>query len=336
MITNAGSGTRAMRKFALFALLLPAMALPSLPSHGAQYEFRVGHNGGIDHPFQRGFEKFKQIVEQRSNGRISVTIYPGGQLGAEDKVNVMIRIGLVAAQATSAAAGLSPFVPDIDALNYPFLFRDLDHYYRVMDGAVGRQLAKEVEDRLGVVFLGWGFSGVRSVWNRERPIVEPEDMRNMKLRVINSRMVIDAFTAFGAQATPMAFSEVYNALQQGVIDGAETDDIDLMVEKFYEVAKYVSLTNHLYLAAGYVFSKRVFDRLPSDLQQIVRDAGSAATMEERQAMAEQAATARDFLKRKGLKFNQVDTAKFRLAVSGLDHQIESPEVAALVQRIEAQ
>jgi TRAP-type transport system periplasmic protein len=325
-----------MTKRFLYVLLLSIEALFFSPLHAAEFDFRVGHNGNLNHPYQKGFEKFKQIVERRSAGRISVTIFPGGQLGAEDKVNNMVRSGLVAAQATSAGAGLAPFVPDIDALNYPFLFRDLNHYYRVMDGDVGKLLARQVEDKLKVVFLGWGFSGVRNVWNGKRPLTEPDDLRNLKLRVINSKIAIDAFTTFGAQVTPMAFGEVYNALQQRVIDGAETDDIDLMVEKFYEVTKYVSLTNHLYLAAGYVFSKKVFDKLPADLQQIVRDAGTAAVAEERLTMASQAIAARAFLVGKGLKFNEVDRARFKEKVATLDGSAESASVAALVKRIELQ
>jgi TRAP-type transport system periplasmic protein len=305
-------------------------------SPAAEFEFRVGHNGGVDHPYQKGFETFKEIVEARSGGRIAVTIFPSGQLGAEDRVNNMVRSGLVAAQATSAAAGFSPFVPDVDALNYPFLFRDLNHYYRVMDGDVGRRLAREVELKLHVVFLGWGFSGVRNVWNKSRPISGPAELRNMKIRVINSKIVIDAFTSFGAEVTPMAFSELYNALQQGVIDGAETDDTDLMVEKFYEVTKYVSLTEHLYLGAGYVFSKKIFDGLPPDLQQIVREAGVAAVTEERVAMEKKTKEARDFLKKEGLQFNVVDRTQFEGKAAYLYAHIGSPSVAELVKRIQAQ
>jgi TRAP-type transport system periplasmic protein len=302
----------------------------------AEFELRVGHNGGPDHPYQKGFEEFKRVAEAESKGRITVTIYPSGQLGAEDRVNNMVRSGLVAAQATSVAGGLAPFVPDVDALNYPFLFRDLDHYYRVMDGPVGRRLAEEVQSRLNVVFLGWGFSGVRSAWNRKRPIIEPEDLRNLKLRVIDSRIVNQTFTCFGAEVTPMAFGELYNALEQGVIDGAETDDTDLMVERFFEVTRYVSLTEHLYLGAAFVFSRKIFDSLPVDLQQVVRDAGAAAVSQERLAMAQETAKARIFLQTHGLRFNQVDRVRFAAEASRCYGEIQSPNIAAIVKQIQAQ
>jgi len=301
----------------------------------AEFELRVGHNAETDHPYQKGFETFKEILESRSGGRIAVTIYPSGALGAEDKVNMMVREGLIAAQATSVAGGMAPFVPDVDALDYPFLFRDLDHYYRVIDGAVGKQLAKEVEDRLNVVFLGWGFSGVRNVWNRKRPVTEPENLSGLKIRVISSKAVMGAFSSLGAEVTPMSFGELYNALEQGVIDGAETDDIDLMVEDFYDVTRYVSKTEHLYLGAGYIFSRKIFDKLPIDLQRLVVEAGRAAVADERLAMAAKAIEARAFLRSHGIQYNDVDRARFEAGVAGL-YSATAPSVAALIQQIRAQ
>jgi tripartite ATP-independent transporter DctP family solute receptor len=325
------SGQSSFQMRTLFSMLWVLFLCSN--SFAAEYEFRVGHNGEIDHPYQVGFERFKEIVESQSHGRIAVTIYPSGQLGSEDKVNSMVKSGLVAAQATSVAGGLAPFVPEVDALDYPFLFRDFSHYCHVMDGAVGLRLANLVERKLDVVFLGWGFSGVRSVWNRKRPIVEPEDLIDLKIRVIGSRAVIDTFRDLGAQVVPMSFGELYNALQQGVIDGAETDDIDLMVERFYEVSRYVSLTEHLYLGAGFIFSRKVFDKLPMELQQVVVQAGKAAVVEERKAIIEKAKEARAYLQERGLKYNAVDRARFALATDKLYKHIESPEIATLLDQI---
>lgn len=293
----------------LFMLLVLSVGFAGRVGAGP-LELRVGHNAGTDHPYQRGFEKFKQVVESESGGRLWVHIYPEGQLGAEDKVNLMVRRGLIAAQATSAAAGLAPLVPDVEVLNQPLLIRDIDHYYRVVDGPVGQRLAGEVETRLDVVFLGWGFSGVRNVWNRKHQILRPNDTGDLKLRVINSRAVLRAFGCFGAQVTPMDFGEIYNGLQQGVIDGAETDDTDLMVEHFYEVTHYVALTEHLFLGAAYIFSRRIYDTLPPDLQRVVVRAGAAAVVEERRAIAIKSEEARAFLIQHGLVFNSVDRSAF--------------------------
>lgn len=313
-----------------------SLAAASVAAHAADFEFKVAHNGNEDHPFQDGFVTFKEILEEKSNGRIGVTIYAHEQLGPEDKVNNMVRGGLVAANATSTAAGLSPYVPDIDALNYPFLFRDMDHFYKVMDGPVGQKLAKQVEDKLNVIVLGWGFSGTRSVWNSKHPVTEPADIKGLKIRTMNSPVLIKSFDAVGAQVTPLAFGEVYNALQQGVIDGAETDNVDLVVEKFYEATKYVSRTDHLYLGAAYVFSRKVYDKLPADLQQVVLEAGKAAVAAEREAMARKTKEAQTFLEGKGIKFNDVDHAAFVTAVKSVYDNAQPRSVQDLISEIQAQ
>jgi TRAP-type C4-dicarboxylate transport system substrate-binding protein len=133
----------------------------------------------------------------------------------------------------------------------------------------------------------------------------------------------------------MSFGEIYNGLQQKVIDGAETDNVDLMVEKFYEVTKYVSLTNHLYLGAALIFSKKVFDSLPADLQKVVLDAAAESVKVEREAIVADAESARKFLEENGLVFNEVDRAKFEAIVEPLYAAIESPEVAEIVKNIRA-
>jgi tripartite ATP-independent transporter DctP family solute receptor len=316
---------------------LAIMAATMSVAHSAEFTFKMGHNGSADHPFQDGLLTFKSMLEEGSNGRIEVQLFPGEQLGPEDKVNNLIRSGLVAGAATSVAGGIVPYVPIADALNFPFLFRDMDHFYKVMDGPVGAELAKEIEDKLDVVVLGWGFSGTRSVWNSVRPVSVPADLAGLKLRTLNSQVMVDTFNTLGAQVTPLAFGEVFNALQQGVIDGAETDNVDLMVEKFYENTKYVSLTNHLYLAAPYVFSKMVFDKLPPDLQALVVEAGKAAVAEERVAMQLKTDEARAFLEGEGIVFNDVDHDAFVAAVKPVyDASASSPEIAGYISRIQAE
>ncbi len=132
--------------------------------------------------------------------------------------------------------------------------------------------------------LGWWFSGVRNTWNEVRPVLSPEDLRGLKIRVMGTPVLVQAFQALGAQATPMSFGELYSALEQGVVDGAETDHVDLLYERFYEVTQYVSLTEHMYLAAGLVFSQKVLDRLPAEHREVVIRAGAAATAVQRAAM----------------------------------------------------
>jgi tripartite ATP-independent transporter DctP family solute receptor len=272
---------------------------------------KVAHNGNERHPFQKGFEEFKRILEAETKGVVEVQIFPGAQLGSEQEATQMVKLGLLAANASAAAGGLATSVPEAELFNLPFIFRDLDHCYRVIDGPVGQDLARIIEKKLNCVVLGFWFSGIRNVWNSKRPVRTPDDLKGIKIRVIASPIVIETFNLLGAQATPMAFGELYSALQTKVVDGAETDDLDLLYEKFYEVTKYVSRTNHMYVVVGLIFSRKIFDKLPPDVQAVVVKAGRASVTAEREGMAALTATALDELKARGLEFNEVERSLFR-------------------------
>lgn len=286
-------------------------------SSAADIVLKIAHNGPEQHPFQVGAETFKRVLEEETGGTVEVQIFPGEQLGPEDQTSQMVKQGTLACAVESAGGGLAPFVPQADLFNMPFIFRDTDHFYRVVDGPVGERVAGDVEEKLNSVFLGWWFSGVRNTWNKKHPINTPEDMEGLKIRVMGSPVLIDTFNALGAQATPMSFGEVYTSLQQGVIDGAETDHVDLLVENFYEVTQHVSLTGHMYLAAGLICSKDVFDGLPTEVQAAVRKAGTEASAAERAAMETMTADALTQLKEKGLKFYEVDVALFQAKVQSV-------------------
>lgn len=286
-------------------------------AHSADYVLKLAHNGPEQHPFQDGALAFKAALEESSNGAVEVQIFPGEQLGTEEETSQMIKQGTLACAIESAGGGLAPFVPEADLFNLPFVFNDIDHFYRVVDGPIGESVGSKVEDSLDAELLGWWFSGVRNAWNGERPIMTPSDMEGLKIRVMGSPVLIDTFNALGAQATPMSFGEVYTSLQQGVIDGAETDHVDLLVENFFEVTKYVSLTGHMYLAAAFVCGNKAFSELPEDIQGQVRAAAAKATEAERDAMKKMTDDALAQLKEKGIEFNEVDLDAFREKVQSV-------------------
>ena len=285
--------------------------------YAADYVLKLAHNGPEQHPFQSGAERFKQVIEEETDGALTVQIFPGEQLGSEEDTSQMIKQGTIACAVESAGGGLAPFVSSADLFNLPFLFRDVPHFYRVLDGPVGDFIARDVEENLDAIFLGWWFSGIRKEGNAKRPVMTPEDLKGLKIRVMGSPVLIDTFNALGAQATPMSWGEVYTSLQQGVIDGAETDHVDLLVEKFYEVTKHVSLTGHLYLAAGLICSKKVYDKLPANYKIALLKAGQASVQTQRDAMEIMTGDALAELKKKGLKFYSVDVAPFQSKVGAV-------------------
>ncbi len=271
---------------------------------------KVAHNGNEQHPFQEGYEKFADILAKETGGRVEVEIFPNSQLGSEEEAIEMVKLGVIGST-SSAAASLGPFVPEIDVLNFPFIFRDLEHFYKVLDGPVGERISEGIANDLDMMVLGWWFSGVRNVWNEERPIIVPSDLEGLKIRVIGSAIVVDAFNSLGAQATTMSFGELYSAVQQGVLDGGESDHTDLLVEKFYEVTKYVSLTQHLYLAAPLTFSRKKFEKLPADVQQAILLAGEQSVETQRRSMEMNNEQSLLALEEIGLIFNEVDGDAFR-------------------------
>jgi tripartite ATP-independent transporter DctP family solute receptor len=203
-------------------------------------------------------------------------------------------------------------VPEADLFNFPFLFRDLDHFYKVVDGPVGDQIARKIEESLDCLVLGWWFSGARNVWNSKRPIYKPEDLNGLKIRVIASPVILESFDVFGAQSTSMSFGELYSAVQQGVLDGAECDLTDIHGMKFYEVTKYVSSTEHLFLAVALLYSKKQYDLLPPEVQKAVRKAGKNSEKIQREAMELKTQESLIELENLGLIFNKVDKKPFQV------------------------
>ena len=297
----------------LVPLFLVGLALVVwLPDGPDRFVLKVAHNGSIEHPYQAGFETFKRILESQTQGAVEVQIFANAQLGTEEETSLMVKVGVLAASAASAGGGLGPFVPQAEVLTLPFLFRDTEHFYRVLDGAPGQRIAKAVEEELDAIVLSWWFSGVRNTWNSKHPVLEPDDLRGLKIRVMATPVLVDAFNALGAQATPMSFGELYSGLEQGVVDGAETDHVDLFYERFYEVTNYVSYTKHLYLASALIFSRKIYDRLPEHVQQAVLIAGQAAGTAQRQAMEVATEEALAQLMSLGtLQFSEVDVALFQ-------------------------
>jgi len=272
---------------------------------------KVAHNGKEEHPFQKGFEKFKEVLETESRGAVEVQIFPNAQLGTEEEASQMVKLGLIAASAAGSAGGLASFVPEAELFNLPFIFHDLEHCYKVLDGPIGQWMARNIEEKLNCVVLGYWFSGIRNVWNSKRPILHPDDLKGIKIRVMASPILVETFNALGAQATPMAFGELYSALQMGVVDGGETDHLDLLYERFHEVTKYVSYTNHMFLIVALIFSRKQYDKLPPSVQVTVLKAGQASVSVEREAMQTLTDSALDELKKLGLEFYELDKKPFQ-------------------------
>ena len=272
---------------------------------------KVAHNGKDQHPFQTGYLKFKEILETETNGVVEVQIFPNEQLGNEEETSQMVKMGLISC-AAAGTGGLGNVIPEVDLFNLPFIFNDLDHFYRVVDGPVGKRVAASIEEELDCIVLGYWFSGIRNAWNSSRPIMTPDDFTGLKIRCMpGSPILVETFNALGAQATPMSYGQLYSALQMGVVDGAETDHVDLLLDRLYEVTKYVSYTGHTILGVALIFSNKQYNKLPPEYREIVIRAGKAAIQAERDEMETMTLDALVELEKLGLEFYEVNKEPFR-------------------------
>jgi tripartite ATP-independent transporter DctP family solute receptor len=291
-----------------FRKLLAAAVVSLWTSTAGAQTFQVSHSAAAGNPKDVASLKFAELVKDRTGGRITVNVGTSSQFGDDAESVTNIRLGTIAFSANAQGA-TSSAVPEISLLGLPFLFQSLDQAEAVMDGPVGDKIATAAEAQ-GILILSWWNNGIRETSNSKRPIVVPGDLAAMKIRTPPDPMTIDIFEALGAAPTPMAFSELYIALQQGVVDGQENPLINIHSSKLHEVQPFISMTNHKYESTPFLASKIVFDTLSPEDQQIVRDAAKEAGELNRQMVREQTETLRGELEAAGIKFNDVDPALF--------------------------
>jgi len=271
---------------------------------------KIAQNSGIYNPMQVGAVKFKEVMESETNGAVEVQIFPDASMGTEVKTIQMVKLGVLDATIV-ATASITEFAFEAGIFDLPFVFRDMEHMFEVVDGPFGQRLAKLIEEKTGSVFLGYASFGTRNAYNAKRPILSPDDLKGLKIRVMGTPILIDTFNALGAQATTLAWGELYSALQQGVVDGGECDPVDMWDMKFHEVTKHVSYTGHLVGVRGYLFSKKVYDKLPAYIQAILFKAGHEAIVADRNSQREKVGEATEKIKKTGkVKFYKVDKQPF--------------------------
>ncbi len=240
----------------------------------AQQSIVVGHALSPDSHYGIGAQAFIDTLTELSGGEFTGEQAPAGQLGGERDMIEGLQIGSLDVVVTSTGP-LGNFVPEVYVLDLPFLFRDYDHARTVLDGEIGQELLDKIGEN-DLVGLAWTENGFRHVTNSQRAVNTPEDLAGLKLRTMENRVHMEAFGDMGASPTPMAFPELFTALQQGVVDGQENPITVISASKFWEVQKYVSLTGHVYSPAVILASPILFDGLTEEQQGWFREAATAS------------------------------------------------------------
>lgn len=249
------------------AAMLSVGMLFGTSAYASEYTLKFAHVLTEDAPNAQAALKFKEVVEAESDGRIEVQIFPAAQLGGDVEIIEQMQMGLVDIGFPPTAT-LGNFEPKMQILDLPFLITSYDDVETVLDGEIGRELLDTLDQHglYGVNFWGAGF---RHMTNNERPIRKPEDLKGVRMRTMQSPVVLSTYKNFDANPTAMAFTEVYNGLQQGVVHGQENPFANIYTMRFHEVQDHLTLTNHAYHAYAASMNKNTWDSLPEDLQAVV-------------------------------------------------------------------
>lgn len=280
-----------------------------------------------------GIDTFAKEVEKRSNGRIKIQPFYSGSLGGERESIEAVQLGTQ--ELTFTSTGPVPnFVPEARILDIPFLFRDKAHAHAVLDGPIGQEMLAKFEAK-GFKALAWGENGVRHMTNNKRAVNAPGDLKGLKMRTMENDVHIAAYKGFGIITTPMAFPEVFTALQQGTVDGQENPLSVITSAKFDQVQKYMSLTGHVYSPAIFLMNKAAFDTLSAADKQIFLDAAKEAVKANRARVAEDDARGVAELRSKGMQIIDVDKAKFVAALAPVNADFEKQFGKANIDKIRA-
>jgi tripartite ATP-independent transporter DctP family solute receptor len=253
------------------------VTVPTATVHAQKIELSLGHMAPTTFYYHTLAMRFKEMLEKKFGDRVTVKVHPAGQLGSEKDHLEGLKIGSVDMAITMTSL-LALWEPQMTYIDIPYLYRDIDHATKVLNGPIGMSINKKLENH-GIMVLSCYNLGFRSVYNRKRPIFKLADLAGMKHRVIQNPLHIDLFNSWGAKAVPFNWGEVYTALQQGVLDSVDNNPPSYDIMKHYEVAPYFSITNHIYTASVLTMSKKKFDSLPKDLQQEIVDISKALVPE---------------------------------------------------------
>ena len=317
-----------MKKF----LWLTAMCLFLLTGTGwAAIDLKLGHAINEKDVFHEAALKFEELVEGRTNGEVTVTIYPNAKLGDERNLLESLKMGTVDMGIITGGPVIN-FLPSFGVLDLPFLFSTPEHAYKVLDGPVGDGFFEEME-KLGWKGLAYGERGFRNLTNSVRPVEKPEDIKGLKIRVMQNPIYIDSFTALGANAVPMAWTEALTALQQGTIDGQENPLNVIAAYNINESNKYLSITRHAYAPNVILMSMRTWNKLTPEQQKVVSESALEAAKHNRSIDNDMEAEWLQSLKDKGMQVSEPDLSLFRDAVKSVYEKYEQEYGKDLIQSI---
>ncbi len=297
------------------AVPLALMAATAAQAEIRQHELKFAGANSKGHPQVMGMEKFAEIMTAKSGGKIKVNLFPGGVLGGDVQTVSALQGGVVQMLVVSTSI-LTSVAKPFAALDLPFLFDSPQQADKVMDGPFGQRLSSLLPDK-GLVSLGYWELGFRNLTNNRRPVASLDDLKGLKIRIMQTPIMVDLFTALGTNAVPMAYTELYTALETRTVDGQENPFANVVNAKFYEVQKYLTVSRHLYNPYIVLISKKFWDTLNADEQKLFQAVSNEARDYQRKVSRDQDGENRKKLKELGMQITELspaELAKIKAAV----------------------
>lgn len=317
----------------LFFILFVVSFLHSCKKNSNVKTMYLAHTLPQTHPVHKGIVEFKKALEEKSHGKIKIKIFPDAQLGSEREVLELLQIGSVAVTKVSAAT-LSNFVPEYKVLGIPYLFRDKKHMFSVLEGDVGKSILEKGE-KFWLRGLCYYDAGSRSFYTSKKAIRTPEDLKGLKIRVMNNQMAINMVNALGGSATPMAYGELYTAIQQGVVDGAENNPPSFVSSNHYEISKYYTLDQHSSVPDVLLISTKFWEKLSLEEKVWVQDAANESAQKQKKFWSDSVEESMRVAKEYGVEVILPEKSLFQDKAKSVlkDFKIKNPKMETIINQI---
>ncbi|MBU2883554.1 TRAP transporter substrate-binding protein [Psychrosphaera sp. B3R10] len=303
------------------------------PTDQTSTSIRLAHGLDIQHPVHKALVFMDEELQRLSSGQMNLVIYPSGQLGSEREIIELIQIGTMGMTKVSASS-LEAFVPQMKVFSLPYLFTDQTHYWQTLNSDIGQSLLDAGTD-YRVKGLGYFDAGSRSFYTTDKLVEKPSDLNGLKIRVMNSQSAVDMVNTIGGAATPVSWGELYTALQQGIVEGAENNPPSFFFSKHYEVSKYYLLDEHTSIPDVIIIGTHMWNKLSEQQQAWLTIAMQRATDYQRQLWHESTLMSLNKVKEAGVKVMQADKVLFQKSVEPIYQALANQPIMTLINDIRA-
>lgn len=316
-----------------FKILIVLFLFASCSQKNETKSLKLAHSLSQDHPVHQALMFFAQRVEEKSRGKLKVEVYPGGQLGSERQSLELLQLGGLAMTKVSSAV-MENFSPSLRVFGYPYIFKDKEHRYKLYDSELGKELLLDGE-QFWLRGLTYFDAGSRSFYTKETEIQSPNDLKGLKIRVMQSPTAIRLIKSLGGSPTPVSWGELYTALQQGVVEGAENNLPSFYTSRHYEICKNFSMDEHSSIPDILVMSTQIYNKLSSQEKEWIQEAADEAAIKQRELWEAAEIKALEAIKEEGVKITYPNKDLFKEESDQIiqDLIVEEPDLYTIIQKI---